>query len=73
MDKTIFTESHRKLVQRLKEARKKTRLNQVDVAEKLGRSQSYISKMESGQCRIDTVQLKEFAAIYKKEIAFFLK
>ncbi len=73
MDKTIFTDSHRKLVGRLKEARKKAKLKQGDVAKKLGRTQSYISKIESGQRRIDTVQLKEFAAVYKKKIDFFLK
>jgi transcriptional regulator with XRE-family HTH domain len=72
MDKTIYTESHRHLVSRLINARKKAKLKQSDVAKKLGRTQSYISKIESGQRRIDTVQLKEFAAIYKKKIDFFL-
>jgi transcriptional regulator with XRE-family HTH domain len=72
MDKTIFTESHKYLVGQLIKARKKARLNQADVAKKLGRTQSYISKIESGQRRIDTVQLKEFAAIYKKKLDFFL-
>ncbi|MFA5156632.1 MAG: helix-turn-helix transcriptional regulator [Candidatus Omnitrophota bacterium] len=73
MDKTIYTDSHRHLVSRLIDARKKSKLKQSDVAKKLGRTQSYISKIESGQRRIDTVQLKEFAAIYKKKIDFFLK
>lgn len=73
MDKTIYTDSHRHLVNQLIKARKKVRLKQADVAKKLGRTQSYISKIESGQRRIDTVQLKEFAAIYKKKIDFFLK
>jgi transcriptional regulator with XRE-family HTH domain len=72
MDKTIYTDSHRHLVSRLIDARKKARLKQSDVAKKLGRTQSYVSKIESGQRRIDTVQLKEFAALYKKKIAFFL-
>jgi len=73
MDKTIFTDSHRKLVGRLKDARKKAKLKQAEVAKKLGRTQSYISKIESGQRRIDTVQLKEFSVIYQKKIDFFLK
>ncbi|MFA5355794.1 MAG: helix-turn-helix transcriptional regulator [Candidatus Omnitrophota bacterium] len=73
MDKTIFTESHRQLVKRLVEARKKAKLRQEDAAKKLGRTQSYISKIESGQRRIDTVQLKEFSRVYKKKIDFFLK
>ncbi len=73
MDKTIFTPSHRQLVSQLVKARKKVKLRQIDAARKLGRTQSYISKIESGQRRIDTVQLKEFSRIYKKKIDFFLK
>lgn len=73
MDKTIYTDSHRYLVGQLVKARKKAKLKQADVAKKLGRTQSYISKIESGQRRIDTVQLKEFAAIYKKKIDFFIE
>ncbi len=73
MDKTIYTDSHRYLVSQLIKARRKAKLKQADVAKKLGRTQSYISKIESGQRRIDTVQLKEFAAIYKKKIDFFLE
>ncbi len=73
MDKTIFTKSHRDLVSRLVKARKLAKLRQIDAAKKLGRTQSYISKIEAGQRRIDTVQLKEFAAIYKKKLQHFLK
>jgi len=72
MDKTIFTKSHKDLVERLIKARKATKLKQTEVAKKLGRTQSYISKIEAGQRRIDTVQLKEFAAIYKKKLRYFL-
>lgn len=73
MEKTIFTESHKYLVDQLIKARKKAKLRQQDVARKLGKTQSYISKIESGQRRIDTVQLKELSAIYKKKIRFFIK
>jgi transcriptional regulator with XRE-family HTH domain len=73
MDKTIYTKSHRYLVGRLLKARKQVRFKQDEVAKKLGRTQSYISKIESGQRRIDIVQLKEFAAIYKKKLDFFIK
>lgn len=72
MNKTIFTDSHKRLVSQLIKARKKARLKQVDAAKKLGRTQSYISKIEAGQRRIDTVQLKEFCRIYNKKIDFFL-
>jgi len=73
MDKTIYSKPHRRLVKQLVNARKQTGLKQEEVARKLGRTQSYISKIEVGQRRIDIVQLKEFAEIYKKKLDFFIK
>jgi transcriptional regulator with XRE-family HTH domain len=73
MKKTIFTEDHKYLIQQLKKARKEAKLEQLDVARKLSKTQSYVSKIEAGQRRIDIVQLKKFAKIYKKEISFFIK
>jgi len=73
MNKTIYTRSHKYIVKQLTAARKEARLKQEDVAKKLSRTQSYISKIESGQCRIDVVQLKELAGIYKKGLDYFIK
>ena len=72
MRKTIYSEDHKCLVERLKQARKDKGLDQKQVAALLGVSQSYISKVESGQRRIDVVQLKQFSKIYKKSISYFL-
>lgn len=72
MTKTIFSKDHNNLIQKLKMARNDAMLDQNVVAEKLGRSQSYISKIESGQRRIDIVQIKEFAKIYKKKLDYFI-
>jgi transcriptional regulator with XRE-family HTH domain len=73
MVKAIYSKEHRILVERLRKARKEERLDQRDVAKLLGVSQSYVSKMESGQRRIDIVQLKAFSRIYKKDIDYFIK
>jgi len=73
MDKTIYSKEHRYLVKQLKKARKEMGLSQEQVANLLHRTQSYVSKIESGQRKIDIVQLKKFAKIYKKDINFFLK
>jgi transcriptional regulator with XRE-family HTH domain len=72
MDKTIFTKAHKELVGRLIKARKISKLNQAEVAKKLGRTQSYISKIEAGQRRIDVIQLNELAAVYKKKLHDFI-
>ena len=73
MPRAIYQDDHKKIVERLKQARFEIGLGQVEVAEKLGRTQSYVSKIESGQRRFDVLQLKEFARIYKKDLEFFLK
>lgn len=73
MDKAIYTKDHRYLVEQLRKARLEANLNQEDVAKLLGKTQSHISKIEAGQRRIDIVQLKEFAKVYKKPINFFVK
>lgn len=73
MATTIYSKEHRMLVERLKKARKEVGLDQEAVAKLLRVTQSYISKMESGQRRIDIVQLKRFARVYKKKIDYFLK
>lgn len=66
MKKTIYSREHKELVGKLKKARIEAGLDQGEAARKLGRTQSYISKLESGQRRIDLIQLKELAKIYKK-------
>ncbi len=48
------------------------RLTQVEVAAKLGRPQSYVSKCESGERRVDVLELSQFARLYKKELAYFV-
>ncbi|MFA4826987.1 MAG: helix-turn-helix transcriptional regulator [Candidatus Shapirobacteria bacterium] len=72
MDKTIFTREHKLLTKLLRQARIDAGLDQIQVAKLLKKTQSYVSKIESGQRRIDIIQLKEFARIYKKNINYFL-
>ena len=46
---------------------------QREAARLLHTTQSYLSKIESGQVRLDIIQLKKFAAIYHKPLEFFLE
>jgi len=72
MNKTIYTKDHKFIIEQLKKARNEAGFDQEKVAELLGKTQSYVSKIEAGQRRIDVVQLKEFAKIYKKELSYFI-
>jgi DNA-binding XRE family transcriptional regulator len=73
MPRAIYTKDHNAIVERLKKARLEAGLGQVEVAKKLNRTQSYLSKIESGQRRFDVLQLKEFAKLYKKPLDYFVK
>jgi len=72
MNDTIYSKGHKQLIEKLKNARIEIGLDQIEVAERLNKTQSYISKAESGQRRIDIIQLKEFAKLYKKDIHYFI-
>lgn len=73
MPRAIYTKDHNAIVERLKQARLEIGFGQVEVAKKLGKTQSYLSKIESGQRRFDVLQLKEFAKLYKKSLDYFVK
>ena len=60
------------MLERLRAARREAGLTQEAVAELLGTTQAFISKVERGERRIDPVELAEFAAVYEKELDYFL-
>lgn len=72
MAKSLYSKDHKHLVEQLKKARGEACLDQKSVAKSLGKTQSYVSKIEAGQRKIDVIQLKEFARVYKKGLGFFI-
>ena len=62
---------YRALLNSLKQARKAAGLTQAQVARKLSKPQSFVSKFESGERRIDFVELQYLAKLYRKPISFF--
>jgi transcriptional regulator with XRE-family HTH domain len=73
MVKSSQTKEYAILVERLRKARLEVGLTQVQVAKKLKRPQSYVSNIESGQQRVDVVELGRFAKMYEKDITYFIK
>jgi len=73
MSKSIYSKNYKNFIEKLKKARLDAHLKQLDVAQKLKKPQSYISKIERGERRVDIAELKELASIYKKEINYFVK
>ncbi|MEW6030341.1 MAG: helix-turn-helix domain-containing protein [Chloroflexota bacterium] len=72
MTKTIYSEKYKAVLERLRQARKEKGLTQIEVADALGKHQSFVAKCESGERRIDIVELSEFASLYGKTMDFFL-
>ena len=73
MSKSVYTKDYKKIINRLKQARIDAGLSQQVVADKLEKPQSYVSKIESGERRLDVAEIKKFAVVYKKDISFFIK
>ena len=63
---------YRRFLARLRAAREETGLTQADVARRLGKPQSFVSKCEAGERRVDVVELAAFARVYRKPVGFFL-
>jgi transcriptional regulator with XRE-family HTH domain len=59
LKKSIYNTNYLELIARIKTARKSAHLSQRALAGKLGRPQSYISKIESGERRIDVIETLE--------------
>jgi transcriptional regulator with XRE-family HTH domain len=57
------------MCQRLREAREYAGLTQEQAARALGHPQNFISKCETGERRIDPIELADFAALYGMGIA----
>ena len=60
--KSIFSEKYDRFRQLLVEARKEAGLTQVGLAERLSRPQSFVSKYERGERRLDVIEFFEVAA-----------
>lgn len=60
-------------LKRLRAARERAGLTQVQVAARLKVHQSFVSKSESGERRVDVVELAAFARLYRRPLTFFLR
>ena len=61
MTNSVFSPAYSKLVLRLKRARLRSGLSQSQVAKKLNRPQSFVSKYENKERRIDVIEFFEIS------------
>jgi transcriptional regulator with XRE-family HTH domain len=60
---TLRSKRHRILIALLIERRKAAGLTQAQLADRLGKSRSFITRLESGQRRVYVVELLELAEV----------
>lgn len=72
MEKRRHSKAYARLLRALLDARKRAGLTQTQVAEAFGTHASFVSKCESGERRIDVVELADFCRLYKVKLASFL-
>jgi len=63
---------YKRFLKRLRAARLQAGLTQIEVAATLRRPQSFVSKCESGERRVDVIELEDLARLYQKPISYFL-
>ena len=63
MEKSIYSKEYSLFLEQLRNAREEKGLTQTEVAERLGQSQSFVSKVERGERRIDIVELRAFCQV----------
>lgn len=71
MRKSVYTKEYQALVEKLRKARLEANITQVEAARRLHKPQSFISKCESGERRVDPIELQAFAKLYKKSRDYF--
>lgn len=73
ISKSRHSVRYRRLLQCLREARLTSGLTQTHVAKQFGAHASFVSKIESGERRIDVVELADFCKLYGVRLSAFLK
>ncbi|HEV2328532.1 MAG TPA: helix-turn-helix transcriptional regulator [Verrucomicrobiae bacterium] len=73
MPKSILSEGQEKLQNLLRQIRTEAGLNQSQLAKRLSRPQSFISKYESGERRLDLVELREICNAMRISLVDFVK
>jgi transcriptional regulator with XRE-family HTH domain len=70
--KSVYSKEYQGILLKLKKARRKAGLTQVDIAKQLDKPQSFVSKIENGERRLDVIELKQIARLYKINAKDFL-
>ena len=73
MEKSQHTRAYLEVTRALRAAREAAGLTQAEVAKELGVYATFVSKVESGERRVDVVELSRICQVYGVELVAFLR
>lgn len=73
MEKSIYTREYAVILRLLRHARDRAGMTQVELAKKLHQSQSFVSKVERGDRRLDLVQLRAICKVLDLTLSDFVQ
>ena len=71
--KSLFSPRYDEFLRLLRGAREHAGLTQREAAVLLGRSQSYVAQSETGERRVDVIEMMDFLAAYKVRPERFIR
>lgn len=72
MGKSVFTREYPILVATLRQFREAAGVTQLELAKRLGQTQSFVSKIERGELRLDLVQLRRICGLLGTTLPHFV-
>lgn len=73
MDKSIHTSDYQVFVEVLRKMRERAGLTQVQLGERIGESQVFVSRFERGETRLDIVQIRTICLALGTSLAAFAR
>lgn len=71
--RSLHSAPYKIFLKRLYKARENSGLTQIDVAQRLGKPQSFVSKCEQGERTVDVLDLLKFSKIYNVSLDYFFE
>lgn len=65
---SVYSDEYQRVINALKKARKENGITQAQLAEALGKPQSFIAKVESGERRLDVVEFVHLARLVDADV-----
>ncbi|TWT97281.1 helix-turn-helix domain-containing protein [Neorhodopirellula pilleata] len=73
VEKNLYTDRQQALLELLRECREQANLRQADVADRLEKPQSFVSKYESGERRLEILELLDVCEAIDTTLVAFVR